>query len=45
MLQTGNMTAERSEYSLHYREQAKPKEAFRYYSQNILATEIRGSIK
>lgn len=39
MLQKGNMTAERSEYSLHYREQAKSKEAFRYYSQNILATD------
>lgn len=39
MLQTGNMTDERSEYSLYYREQAKSKEAFRYYSQNILATD------
>ena len=38
MFQTGNMTAERSEYSLNYREQAKSKEAFRYYSQNILGT-------
>lgn len=42
LLRTGNMTAERCQYSLQYREQAKSKETFRYQSQNILVKDNWG---
>ena len=38
LFREGRMTAERSAYSVNYRQKAKSKEAFRNYAQNILGT-------
>lgn len=39
MFQKGTMTVNRIKYSINYREQAKSKETFRTYAQNILGTD------
>ena len=38
LFQTGKMTMVRNTYSVNYRQQAKSKESFRSYAQNILGT-------
>ena len=38
LLRVGELTKERCDYSINYREKAKSLELFRYYAQNILGT-------